>query len=94
MNIFVLRAPVNLDWRSLTLRTSLFEETMFKDLVLLSMREAPMDDSLESMNKTKLNDSEQLETTFALCNQDTVQQNESIRYTHAWRIWSKGTWIR
>ena len=45
------------------------------------MREAPKDDSLESMYKTKLNDSEQLETTFAVCNQDTVQQNESTRYT-------------
>ena len=40
------------------------------------MREAPKDDTLESMCKTKLNDSEQLETTFVLCNQDTVQQNQ------------------
>ena len=45
------------------------------------MGEVPKDDTLESMYKTKFNDSEQLETTFALCNQDTVQQNESTRYT-------------
>ena len=40
------------------------------------MREAPEDDTLESMYKTKLNDSQLLETTFVLCNQDTVQQNQ------------------
>ena len=40
------------------------------------MREAPKDDTLESMCKTKLNDSEQLETTFAVYNQDTVQRNQ------------------
>ena len=40
------------------------------------MREALKDDTLESMCKTKLNDSEQLETTFAVYNQDTVQQNQ------------------
>ena len=40
------------------------------------MREAPKDDTLESMYKTKLNDSQLLETTFVLCNQDTVQQNQ------------------
>ena len=40
------------------------------------MREAPKDDTLESMYKTKLNDSQLLETTFVLCNRDTVQQNQ------------------
>ena len=44
------------------------------------MREAPKDDTLESMYKTKLNDSQLLETTFVLCNQDTVTA-ESTRYT-------------
>ena len=45
------------------------------------MREAPKDDTLESMYNTKLNDSEQLKTTFALYNHDTVQLNESTSYT-------------
>ena len=45
------------------------------------MREAPKDDTLESMHNTKLNDSEQLKTTFALYNHDTVQLNESTWYT-------------
>ena len=40
------------------------------------MREAPKDDTLESMYKTKLNDSQLLETTFVVYNQDTVQQNQ------------------
>ena len=40
------------------------------------MREAPKDDTLESMYNTKLNDSEQLKTTFALYNHDTVQLNQ------------------
>ena len=40
------------------------------------MREAPKDDTLESMYKTKLNDSQLLETTFVLCNQDTVRWNQ------------------
>ena len=42
------------------------------DEVLLSMRDAPKDDMLESMCKTTLRDSEQLRTTCALCNQDPV----------------------
>ena len=45
------------------------------------MSKVPKDDILESMYNTELNDSEQLKNTFALCNQDTVQQNESTRYT-------------
>ena len=42
------------------------------DEVLLSMKDAPKDDMLESMCKTTLRDSEQLKTTFALCNQGPV----------------------
>ena len=42
------------------------------DEVLLSMRDAPNDNMLESMCKTTLRDSEQLKTTFALCNHNSV----------------------
>ena len=72
---------------------------MFKDFdtkwddVLLPFREAPKDEILESKNKTKLTDSEQLKTTFDLYNQDTALKNEPTSHTH-WKNMSKGTWIR
>ena len=45
------------------------------------MRETPKDDMLESMEKQKFRDSEQLKTTFAMYNQDTVQKNEPMSHT-------------
>ena len=45
------------------------------------MREAPKDYILDSMYRQKLRDSEQLKTTFAVYNQDTVQKKEPPSYT-------------
>ena len=50
------------------------------DEVLSSVGETPKDDTLESMYR-KLRDSEQLKTTFALYNRDTLQKNEPTSYT-------------
>ena len=60
---------------------------MFKDFdtkwddVLLPFREAPNNKILESKNKYRLTDSEQLKTTFALYNQDTALKNEPTSHT-------------
>ena len=45
------------------------------------MRDAPKDDILENMFKTKPTYSEQLKTITALYNQDAAQENEPTRYT-------------
>ena len=51
------------------------------DEVFSSVRETHRDDLLESMYKQKLRESEQLKTTFALYNWDTVQKNEPTNKT-------------
>ena len=45
------------------------------------MREAPRDDTLEGMYKTKLGNSEHLKTTLAPYNEDTAQKNEPTSCT-------------
>ena len=43
------------------------------DEVLISLKETPQDDILESMYEIQFKDSEQLKTTFVLYNQEIVQ---------------------
>ena len=97
--ISVLQVSTKLFWNSVTFMSVTLRrddgqgfDTKW-DAVLLSTRETPKDDILESMYTETLKDLQKLKTHLS-CAIKTSHRGMNQQATRAWRIWLKDTWIR